>query len=174
MAAVVDDGDLIGRKTLHRVGDEMSDGVDLIRFETASAHIDEDGRGGLHSLLGEQQPVFGLNNHHPRGADAVQLHDGASKFALHRAKIVGALDKVGKAKLPLVENLEAHAIAARQTFGCEIHAELVDLVGRHLNRRAASADDVRDVLRLEMADDGRGILFAQAGIQQLVVGTARP
>ncbi len=152
----------------------MADRVDLVGLEAAAAHVDEDGGGGLHAVVGEEQAVFGLDDHHARGADPGELADGAGELALQRAQVVGALDEIAEAELALVEDFKANALPARQALGGEIHAELVDALGRDGHGGAAGGNLVRDVLRLQVADDGGGVLVAEARVEQLVIGPARP
>jgi len=84
------------------------------------------------------------------------------------------LHEIGEAELPLVENLKAHAVAGGHTFRSEVHAQAVDLRGGHVNGAAAVGDFVRDVLRLELRDDLRRVLFGEAAVEELIVGLARP
>ena len=98
---------------------------------------------------------------------------GLSDF-VQRTNYLRALHKVGEAKLALVENLEAHAVATRESLAGEIHAELVNLVSRHRHGGAAGGDLVRDILRLEIADDGRGVLLAHARVEELHIRALGP
>ena len=174
MAAVVHHSDLIGGEALDGVGHEVADGVDLVGLEACAAHVDEHRGGRTDALVGEEESVFRLHDHHPRGADALQLGDGAGEFALDGTEVIGALDEVAEAELALVENLKTDAVATGQALAREIHADLVDLVGRDRDRAAARRHLVRDVLRLQVRDDGGGILVAQTRVKQLVIGPARP
>ena len=163
-AAVVDDRHLIRQEALHGVGHEVADRVDLINLEPATPDIHKDGSGGFHALFGQQQPVFRLHDHHPRRAHALQLRDGAGKFALHRAQVIRPLHEIGKSELTLVEDFKADALAARQALARKIHPELVNHARGHLHGTASGGDLVRNVLRLQIADDGGGVLVAKARI----------
>ena len=174
MAVVVDHGDLVGQEALDGIRNEVADRVDLVGLEPAPAEVDEDRGRRLDVLVGQEQPVFRLDDHHPGGAHALELRDRAAQFALDRPQVVRPLHKVAEAELALVEDLEPDAVPARKALGGEIHPELVDLVRGHLHRRAARRNLVRDVLRLEVADDSSRVLVAEPGVQQLVVGPARP
>jgi hypothetical protein len=152
----------------------VTDGVDLVDLKPATADVDEHGGGRLHALIGEEEPILRLYNHHAGGADAVQLRDRAGEFTLHGAQVVGPLHEIGEAKLAFVENLEAHAIAAGQSLAREIHADLVHHVARHLDGGAAGGDLMRNILGLQLADDRCGILLTHARVEQLVVGSLGP
>jgi len=174
VAAVIDDGDLIDTEALHGVGDEMADGINLIGIKAAAADIYEHGGRGFHALLGEEEPILRLHDHDASGAHTLHLDDGAAELALEGAEVICALHEVGETELALVENLEAHTVSARDTLAGKIHAKLVHLIGGHLHGGAAGGDLVRDVLRLEIADDGGGVLVPHAGVEELVIRTLRP
>jgi hypothetical protein len=152
----------------------VPDGVDLFGRHAASAQIDEDGGAGLDRLVDEEQAVLGLHDEHARAAHAFELGDCAGELALEGASVVGALDKVGYAEVALVEDLEADALPARQALAGEVHAEAVDLLGGNKDGGAAGLGAIRDVAALEVADNGGGVLLAEAAVEQLVVGTSRP
>ncbi len=71
VSVVVHHGDLVGLESLDRIGDQMADRVHLIGIEPAAAEVDEDRGGRLDVLVGEEQPVFRLHDHDPRGAHAL-------------------------------------------------------------------------------------------------------
>jgi hypothetical protein len=138
-------------------------------FEPAAAHVDEDGGGGLHALLGEQQAVFRLHDHHAGGADARQLGDRAGELALHGPQVIGALDEIAQAELALVENLKAHAVAARQALAGQSPCGACRR-GRRARTAVPPAETWWGCSGLKIADDGGGILVPQPRIEQLVVG----
>ncbi len=106
--------------------------------------------------------------------DALQLRDGAGELSLEGAHIVRPLDEIGKAELALVENFKTHAIAAGDAFRREIHAELIYLVAGDHDGRAARGDLVRYILRLEITDHRRRVLFTQPRVEQLHVRALGP
>ncbi len=167
-AAIVDDGNLVRTEALHGVGYEVADGVDLVGLEAAAAHVDENGSGGLTPCSVRRRRFSGCTIITRAARTPGELADGAGEFALEGAEVIGALDEVAQAELALVEDFEAHALAARDALAGEIHAELVDACRREPNGRAAGGNLVRDVLRLQVADDGGGILVAHARVEQLV------
>ena len=89
-------------------------------------------------------------------------------------QVVGALDEIAQAELAFVENLETDPVPARQALGSELHAQMVDLIGGHIHGAAAGGNLMRNVLGLQLADDGRGVLLSQSTIEQLIVGAAGP
>jgi len=171
---VVDDRHLVGLQTLDGVGDEIADGVHGLGFEARTGEFDEDRGGRLDALAGEEEPVLGLDDHDAGRAHALELGDGPAELALEGAQVVRALDEVAQAELALVEDLEADAVAGREALGGQVHPQAVNPVGGHVDRAAAGRHLVRDALGLELADDRGGVPVAEAAVEELVVGPARP
>jgi hypothetical protein len=171
---LVDDGDLVRNEALHRVSDEVADGVDGVGVEATGGELDENGGGRLDVLIGQQEAVFRLHDHEAGGADALKLGDGASELALESAAVVGALHEIGEAELALVEDLEADAVAGGNALSGHLHAEAVDLIGGNVDGGAAVGDFVRNVLRLELAHDGGGVFLGETAVEELEIGTSRP
>ncbi len=159
MTALVDDRDAIRLQTLYGIGDEVADAVNRINFQTRGSELNENGSGGLYVLVGEQKPIFRLHDHHASTANTFELRDGAGQLALKSPSVIGALDEIGKAELALIENFKTHAVAAGQTFGRELHAETINLIGRDVDGAATVHDFIRHVLRLQLADDRGGVFF---------------
>ena len=175
VSKIVHDGDAVDRETFNRIGHKEADGVDRARRQLAvAAHAHEDGGGGL-LLIVHEQTVLRHDDHDAGVFDLIDLADGTGQFTLHGAQVIGALHEVGDAEVGLVENLEAHALAAGNALGRHLGAHRIDLVGRHENAAAAAAAClVGDFRIVERGHDLGGLGVIKLAVEQRVFGAARP
>ena len=174
VSKIVHDGDAVDRETFDRIGHKEADGVDRARRQLAvAAHAHEDGGGGL-LLIVHEQTVLRHDDHDAGVFDLIDLTDGAGQLALHGPQVIRALHKVGDAEVRLVENLEAHALAAGNALGRHLGAHRIDFVGWHENAAAAATRLVGDLRVVERGHDLGGLGVIKLAVEQRVFGAARP
>ena len=174
IAGVIHHGHIIELKTLDRVGDQRSDRIHSSSVEFGVAGIDEN-RGGRARIGGaDQQAALGQNHHHTGFFHALHLLDGLGEFALKGAGVVGALDEITDAEIAPVENLKAHASVIRESLRGEVHANAIDILRGHINRRTTAAYLEWDVLLFEDPHHIRRLLLAELPVEEFHVGFLRP
>ena len=107
---------------------------------------------------------------HAGALHAGELADGAGQFALQRAGVVDLLHKVGLTDLDLVEDLKADALPHQTASSGNLDALVVDHFLRHHDGGAVVGKFIRNLFRFEHTEDAVGVLAAQVGIQDAVVG----
>ena len=163
-AGLVDDRHALGLQAVDGGGDEMADRAHLLRLEHA-AHPQHDRGRRLRPVAREQLP---LRQHqvHARRLHPVERPDGARELAFERAQVIDVLDEArGAERVGAVEDLVADAAALGQAAFRELHAQPRHPVARHHDHGAFVAQLERDVLALQVLDDGAGVLDRQVGEQ---------
>ena len=98
-----------------------------------------------------------------RRVDGIHLADAARELVFESALVIDLLGELGLAEAGLVEELETGACRgfAAQTHACRGEPRLLELAARHADG-AAVLELVRDLGVLELLDDGRLVVGAQA------------
>ena len=169
VALVVDNCDAGGGEALDGGRDQMLDGADFAGAQFAADRDDDGGRW----LLGfaAEQLALGQDEVNPGRLDAGERTDGAGQFAFEGTDIVEVLHEAGGAQRRLlVEDFVADLAALRQARTGQAHARGGDLVARDQDGAAIALQLIGDIERLQLGDDGRGILEAEAGIERRQAG----
>ena len=166
----VQDGNLIGGKTLHRGGYQMVDSLHILRRQTAAgANLHQyAGFGGLlriqkYGILGKGQVDAGLLHFRQR-------HDRAFQFALQRPAVVDVLGELGGAQVGLIEQFETDPAGFGQARGGQIDAQFGQPRRRHHYRTTPLGQAVIHAGLFQPLDDGRGVFRRDAREQGPEIG----
>ena len=161
-AAIIHDGDPVGRQRGDGGGHKVLDGLDLAAVHAAAGLQHDRSRRGL--VIARKNLALGDDKMDAGAFHALDGLDGAGQLAFQGAQMIDVLDKGGGAEgVGLVEDLIADAGGGQIVLG-QRHAQLGHLVGGDQDG-AAILDVILDGHGVQLAGDGGGIARVQAGEQ---------
>ena len=136
----------------------------------AGLELEHHRRGGRLLLAGEQR-LLGHHQVHTRRVDGIHLADAARELVFESALVIDLLGELGLAEAGLVEELETGASRgfAAQTHACRGEPRFLKLAARDADG-AAVLELIRDLGVLELLDDGRLVVVAQARVGDRAIG----
>ena len=157
-AGIVQQGDLIGGQTLHAMRHQRDDAVGHGVAQGGSGLQPEHDTGRGRFLVAQEGSRLGLHDMNAGLRNRIETHDRFGQFGLQGPAVIDMLQEGGHAQGSIVEQLKAFAAFAGQAVNGQIEPKLLDLVGGYQDGGAARGQAEGDVLGLELAGDGAGVL----------------
>ncbi len=166
VAAVIEQGHVVGLEVRHRAGNQVADGANLVARQVGARDTDDDRGGRLGGLVLEQL-TLGHDQVDARRGDAVEGLDGARQLAFQGALVVEVLHELGLAKRRrIVENFVTDRAGGRQALAGQQQARLVDGFAVDHDRRTIALQLILDAGLVQVGRDLLGFFKVEIGIEQ--------